>query len=59
MAGLVPIRDAAKLWRRDPRTLIKWAMAGVVLSDRKPYGDNKVSWYIERPADNYDRIHKN
>ena len=50
------IEWAEKLWRRDPRTLIKWAKAGVVLSDRKPYGNNKVPWYIERPGDNYDRL---
>lgn len=58
MERLIPIRKAAKLWMRDRRTLKKWADAGIIMCNRKPFGSTgKLLYYVETPADNYNRLY--
>lgn len=57
---IVPIKEAARLWGRDPRTLKKWAEQGILLYDIIGTEDSKCGiWYIETPTGRYNRTHNN
>lgn len=54
---LVPMSEACKLWRKDKRTLIRWADAGIVRFDKIESPKKKYPlWYIETPNGRYNRI---
>lgn len=55
---LVTLKEAARLWQRDVKTLKKWAREGKILYDI--IGDKNSArgiWYVETPSGRYCRIH--
>ena len=55
---LVPIDEAATLWRRHKRTLQRWANACILLYDIIGTAKSERSqWYVETPMGRYNRIH--
>ena len=55
---LVPLKEAVDLWRKDKRTLMSWARAGILKYDVIGHANSKRSqWYIETPSGRYNRIH--
>lgn len=54
---IVPIKEACRLWRRDARTLKKWAQDGRLLYDIIGNENSRqAAWYIETPTGRHNRI---
>lgn len=57
---IVPIKEACRLWRRDARTLKKWALSGLLLYDILGSDESRKStWYIETPTGRQNRVFNN